>query len=214
MRSNEDVLRKNAEYSNRFIQPIGESEISVEIRDILVNRKIKSVIDLGCGDGIFVYPLKKKFPKVDIVGVDISPRRIAGLKERFPNSRFYIRDVCDTKLKEEFDLVYSSQVIEHVSSDKEMVEEMSRLLKSKGVLFCSSVIKKKFAVYKYKCNGKFALDPTHVREYKNQKEFLDLFRKDFKLLKSWKVPVTRGLLGIQVRIPGYSLVYGIWEKRK
>ena len=76
-----------------------------------------------------------------------------------------------------------------------------------------SVIKNPFSIYKYRNKGKFVLDPTHEREYGNQKEFLDLFKKDFKLIKSWIIPVKRRFLSFEIKIPGYYLVYGIWKKR-
>ena len=214
MRNRKDILEGNKRYSDKFVQPIGKSKISLEIKDVLIKNKVKSLIDLGCGDGGFVRAVRQELPEVKLTGVDISPRRIKGLKKLFSKYKFYVGDVCDTGIKNKFDFVHSSQVIEHVPSDVEMVEEMARLLKNNGIMFCSSVIKKPFAVYKYKCNGKFALDPTHVREYRNQEEFLNLFRKDFRLIKSWVIPVSRKIFGLQVRIPGYYLVYGIWRKRK
>lgn len=207
------VLEKNIEYSNKFIQPIRNSEVSAEIKNVLLCGKIRLIIDLGCGDGVFIHAVKKEFPEINITGIDISPRRIAGLKKKFTKDKFYIKDVCDTKLKEKFDFVHSSQVIEHVSSDKEMIKEMSRLLKKNGVLFCSSVIKKPWAIYKYRNNGKFVLDPTHVKEYRNKKEFLDLFKKDFKLISYSVNQTSRRKFGVLFKIPGFYEISGLWSKR-
>ncbi len=208
------ALEKNKEYSEKYIQKIDNPSIPFYLKEILKSKKINSFMDLGCGDGILIHAIKKEFPQIKVVGIDISKRRIDGLKKKFTKDKFYCMNVCDTKLKNKFDFVHSSQVIEHVSSDKEMVKEISRLIKTDGILFCSSVIKKSWAIYQYRNNGKFVLDPTHEREYKNQKEFLDLFKEDFKLIKSWIVPVRRRVLGISIKIPGYYLIFGIWKKRK
>lgn len=208
------ALEKNIEYSDKFIQEIKRLEVPSEIRGILESGKIKSLIDLGCGDGALIRAIRKEFPKIELTGVDISPRRISGLKKDLPEDDFHCADVCDTKIKKKFDFVHSSQVIEHVSSDLEMVKEMDRLLDNRGYLFVSSVIKKPFSIYKYRNSGKFVLDPTHEREYKNHREFLDLFKANFKLIKSWVIPVKRDIFGITVRIPGFYLVYGMWQKRK
>ena len=113
-----------------------------------------------------------------------------------------------------FDFIYSSQVIEHLEDDKKMIKEFSRLLKSKKFFYVSSVIKRPFTIYKYRNNGRFVLDPTHEREYSNEKEFLDLFKEDFKLIKYSLLPVKRSIFGIQVKIPGYWLIEGTWQKRK
>jgi 2-polyprenyl-3-methyl-5-hydroxy-6-metoxy-1,4-benzoquinol methylase len=207
------ALEKNKEYSDKFIQLTNNSKVPEEIEKIILNEKIKSIIDLGCGDGILIHSIKKEFPKIKISGVDISPRRINGLKEKFPKDNFYVKDVCDTKLKNKFDFVHSSQVIEHVVEDKRLVVEMSRLLKKGGILFCSSVIKKPWAIYKYRNNGKFVLDPTHEKEYRNSKEFLDLFKKNFKLITYSVGQTRRKKFGLNFKIPGFYEMSGIWRKR-
>jgi len=208
------ALQKSLEYAEKFIQPIGNSRVPEYIRKIINEERISSIIDLGCGDGILIYELKREFPKIKITGIDISPRRIKGLKKRFPKEKFYCRDVCNTKIKDKFNMVHCSQVIEHVENDRELISEMKKLLKKNGILVVSSVIKRSFAIYKYWNKGKFVLDPSHEREYKNQKEFLNLFKEDFILIKSWVVPVKRRFILSEIKIPGYYLVYGIWKKRK
>jgi len=205
------AIEKNREYSEKFIQKIENPEVSNRIRSILSRNKVESFVDLGCGDGMLIHALKKEYPKIKVVGVDISQRRVSGLAKKFPKDNFYVKDVCDTKLKQKFDFVHSSQVIEHVSSDKKMVEEMSRLLKKDGVLFCSSVMKKPWAIYQYRNNGKFVLDPTHEKEYQNLREFVSLFKDDFKLIECWRTSVYRRFFGMLLRIPGFYHVYGVWK---
>ena len=208
-----NTIDKNIKYSEKFIQPIINPKVPKEIEKILKKEKINSIIDLGCGDGILIHAIKNKYPKIKITGVDISPRRINGLKKKFKKDKFYCKDVCDTKIKSKFDFVHSSQVIEHVESDNKMVEEMSRLLKKNGILYCSSVIKKPWAIYQYRNNGKFVLDPTHEKEYKNVKEFLDLFQKDFKLISYLISQTKRKKFGLLFKIPGFYEISGIWRKR-
>ncbi len=207
------ALEKNKEYSEKYIQKIINPQIPKEINKILKTKKIKSFIDLGCGDGILIHALKKEYPKLKIVGIDISKRRIGSLKKKFPKDKFYCRNVCYTKIKEKFDFVHSSQVLEHVEKDYEMVIEMKRLLKNNGILFVSSVIKKPWAIYKYRNNGKFTLDPTHEKEYKNKEEFLDLFKKDFKLINLNVSKTIRKKFGFTFHIPGFFEIHGFWEKR-
>ena len=211
--SKNSVLEKNREYSDGYIQGVENPVVPKKISKILVKNKVKTFIDLGCGDGALIYATKKEFPAIKIVGVDISPRRIGGLKKNLPSEKFYVRDVCDTKLKGGFDFVHSGQVIEHVEDDKKMVDEMYRLLKDGGILYVSSVIKKPWAIYQYRNKGKFVLDPTHEREYRNREEFLDLFKTKFELIKCNIYPVRMPKFGLSIRIPGYYIVEGIWRKR-
>lgn len=208
------ILERNKQYSEKFVQPKDNIDIPKEIKKILKKEKVSSFLDMGCGDGILVCAIKKNFPKIRVCGIDISPRRINSLKTLFPKDNFYCKDVCNINLNKKFDFIHSSQVIEHVPSDKKMVKEIKKLLKKNGVLYLSSVIKNSFAIYKYRNKGRFVLDPTHEREYKDISSFLKLFEKDFNLIKYWTIPVKRKILGIQIRIPGYSLIYGIFKFKK
>lgn len=207
------VLEKNKEYSEKFVQPRGNGNVPIYIKKIIKENKINNFMDLGCGEGIIIRAIKKNFPKIKITGIDISPRRINNLKKEFPEEEFYCVDVCKTKLNKKYDFVHSSQVIEHVEDDKEMIKEIGRILSDKGILFVSSVVKTGPMIYKYQNKGKFVLDPTHEREYKNVEEFLSLFKDKFKLTKYWTTPVSRKFFGRSIKIPRYFLVYGIWRKR-
>ena len=206
----DSALKRNKEYSDRHIQNIGSWEIPSMVRHLVFSSK--NILDLGCGDGGTVSGIIRKYPSKKVTGVDISPRRIDSLKERFPKKRFICGDVCSTKLKDNsFDLIISTQVIEHVEDDKKMVREMHRLLKKGGFLYISSVIKKPWAIYKYRNKGKFVLDPTHEREYSSKEEFLNLFLKKFRLLKVIISQVRRKKI-ISFNVPGYYIIDSLWKK--
>ena len=209
------ALETNKEYSDSYVQKIDEGSIPKIVKEILErDDSVKDIIDLGCGYGGFINSIKTFDYSKKVTGIDISPKRIEFLKSKFPKDEFYVADVCDTKIKKKFDLVYSSQVIEHVEDDKKMTTEISRLAKEKGYVYVSSVIKKPFSIYKYRNRfGKFCLDPTHEREYKNLKEFLDLFKENFKLINYNIFPVKRKFFGFEIKIPGYYIVEGLWKIR-
>ena len=158
------AIEKNIEYSDKYKQKITDTEIPKMIQEIVNNKKIIKIIDLGCGDGGLISSIDKKRKDKKIWGVDISPRRISYLKKKFNKYKFFCKDVCSTDLKENFfDLIISTQVIEHVGNDEKLVKEMYKILKKNGYLYVSSVIKKPFAIYRYRNKGKFVLDPTHER---------------------------------------------------
>lgn len=209
-------IDKNRKYSEEHIQRVDvNAPINPFIEEILFKDKVRVVADFGCGEGVTVIPIDKKFPDKKIIGLDISPRRIDGVKKVLPKHKFFVSDVSKTNLKSKsVDFIISTQVIEHVPDDKIMASEMGRVLRNKGYLFVSSVIKKPFALYKYRNNGCFVLDPTHEREYLNKEQFFDIFKKDFKLIKWNVVPVKRSLFGLNIKIPGFYLAEGLWQKRR
>ena len=146
------------------------------------NSRDFSVVDLGCGDGSLLFSLQKRglFSNAEkIVGVDLSPERIKNLRENVKNVIGIASDACNVKELENevFDVVISSQLIEHLPNDIDLLQEIRRLLKRDGVAYISSVIKKRYGFYIYRSKRGFRLDPTHVREYSSKEVFLNLLER-------------------------------------
>lgn len=84
--------------------------------------KVKNIVDIGCGDGTISNQLKKNF---NLVAVDRSLTALKFVKSTKINSS---ADYLPFK-KNSFDLVFSSEMIEHLP-DKiftEVIEEMKRI---------------------------------------------------------------------------------------
>ena len=151
------------------------------------NVKWNSYIDLGCGDGSLLYALNNKgfFDGKSVYAVDLSELRINKVKKINKNFICYISDTCDLKNIEDgsIDFVTTTQVIEHVEDDEAMIKEIRRILNSNGIVYISTVFKKRYAWYFYRCNGKWTLDPTHVREYTKDSQLADIIRNNgFKIV--------------------------------
>ena len=70
-----------------------------------------------------------------------------------------------------------------------------RFVSKEGLFYLSTVFKRRYAWYFYRCNGRWVLDPTHLREYTDTHQLLDRIRKhNFKVLEDKKTlywfPVT------------------------
>jgi hypothetical protein len=88
-----------------------------------------------------------------------------------------------------------------------------KLTKPSGFIYISSVIKKPWAVYKYRNKGKFVLDPTHEREYKDKEEFSSLF-SGLKIINLNVFPVSRKLGFLELKIPGYCIIEILAKKEQ
>jgi len=190
--------------------------------------------DLGCGDGALLSALNNRgyFEGKSVYAVDLSDSRMETVKEINEDINCVVADVCDTKIAEgSVDFLISTQVIEHVESDDDMVKEMRRLLCDGGVLYLTTVHKKRYGWYFYRCNGKWTLDPTHLREYTEDSQLLDILREhDFEVIETKKTldgrPIVDSILrriraprrsynnrflkplrSLKIPIPGYY----IWE---
>ncbi len=151
-------LKKNICSCNRD----GKTECDINLTDILNNIKIgpnaqrdtprleakiiknqvgerKKVLDLGCGEGPFVDLISKNNY---VVGLDQCPKRLFLNEETAidkgysllaisSNHQFPFRDG-------EFDIVLSTEVIEHILDTKNFIEEIRRVLKENGKLILST----------------------------------------------------------------------------
>lgn len=151
-----------------------------------------TVADLGCGEGVLLNSLHDLgyFVGKSVFAVDESCDRLEQVKN--VNDEFIClpEDACRTSIKSSsIDLVISTQVIEHVPDDNAMVKEIYRILSPGGTAYINTIFKKWYGWYFYRCNGKWTIDPTHVREYSSDEELLGLF-----LPNGLKVEMTRKVL--------------------
>ncbi|MCJ7792569.1 MAG: class I SAM-dependent methyltransferase [Candidatus Marinimicrobia bacterium] len=151
----------------------------------------ESYSDLGCGDGSLLYALNKKgyFNNKVVYAIDLSKNRISLVKKINKDFRCFVDNACNIRnIKDNsIDFLVSTQVIEHVPSDNDMIKEISRVLSKNGIVYLSTVFKKWYGWYFNRCNGKWTLDPTHVREYTQDNQLLDVFRNyGFKIVKNKK----------------------------
>ncbi len=72
----------------------------------------KSIIDFGCGEGLFLRNIYKNIKHKDLVGVDIFiPKNLRESK----NIRFISSSIINFKTKKKFDVAFSDNVMEHLS---------------------------------------------------------------------------------------------------
>ncbi|MBI4187367.1 MAG: class I SAM-dependent methyltransferase [Chloroflexi bacterium] len=98
-----------------------------------------TIVDVGCGPGYLVAAVAKSFPRLHIIGVDISEEMIQqaarnvsslGLGERV---EFRQRDVKQMPFEDNsVDFVVSTLSLHHWSESKESLEEIHRVLKPEG----------------------------------------------------------------------------------
>lgn len=109
------------------------------LKKLKVN-KDSQILDAGCGSGYIVGGLSKEEYK-DLWGFDFSNSGIALAKKEFPNiaNRFEIHDVYKKELpvkfpKNEYDIVLSSEVIEHLYDPNSYLTNINCWLKKGGHL--------------------------------------------------------------------------------
>jgi 2-polyprenyl-3-methyl-5-hydroxy-6-metoxy-1,4-benzoquinol methylase len=107
---------------------------------IISSLQVKRICDLGCGNGYLAGRLAEL--GYDLVGVDASATGIAIAQQNHSKPRF-VNALIDAGLSErtglgDFDLVISSDVIEHLYRPEDLLECALSLLKSKGQILVST----------------------------------------------------------------------------
>ena len=181
-------------------------DIPALLLNFLDNNQWSSCLDLGCGDGALLHAMNNNgyFAGKSVHAVDWSPSRLDLVRQINEDIVCLQSDVCDTQLPSgSIDLLISTQVIEHVPSDADMVREMRRVLAPQGTAYLSTVFKKWYGWYFYRCNGKWTLDPTHLREYNQDDQLLNIFREcGFEILATKKSLDGRPLMDAVLRRVG------------
>jgi 2-polyprenyl-3-methyl-5-hydroxy-6-metoxy-1,4-benzoquinol methylase len=140
MTDNIDLSRKY--YDERFgslDQKLNEEEtirwktISKTINGLNLGKNLK-IADFGCGRGWLSGKLSE-FGSV--TGFDLSDKAIENAKSNFPDLKFECLDASASipeKFKDHFDLVVSSEVLEHITKQKKYIQNLSSLLRKNGKL--------------------------------------------------------------------------------
>ena len=102
------------------------------------------VVDFGCGDGVLLHKLAKRLGSThfEYYGIDLSKEALEIAKQRLPRASFGQMGVYDSGFENSFfDIVISSDVIEHVNFPNKMVEEMHRVSKDNAIIIIGTPIK-------------------------------------------------------------------------
>jgi len=140
-----------------------------------LSKDMESLVDLGAGDGALLIGMKT-MGLIDnfktICAVDLSEKRCERLSQ-IDGLDVFCGDVTSVPELDDdkYDFVVCTQVIEHVDQYK-LLDEIKRILKPDGKLYIASLIKKRYGFWYYKTKeGKWGMDPTHLREYASKEEF-------------------------------------------
>ena len=121
-----NLLRKNSAVLDHNLHQIFAEKVD----------KTKSILDLGCGYGSFLYFLQSK-KYINVTGVDISTQEISICKTLFKSYNFEQEDILDfvSRTNKRFDVVYLSHVIEHIKKENLFVflDGVKRILNEGGI---------------------------------------------------------------------------------
>lgn len=108
------------------------------MKKIAETEKVKSIVDIGCGDGRFTRELRKCFPDTRLLGIDYSERSIhfAQLMNLDVGIDFLCANILNDSLPDRFDAATLMEVYEHIEPDlsDQFLQGIHRLLAEDGLL--------------------------------------------------------------------------------
>lgn len=140
--------------------------------------KNKSVLDIGCGEG--VVDLLISDIALNVIGIDVDKKVVERANSNFSGENLKFINMSGEKLSfadSTFDVVIAAQSIEHVQNDEFFVSEINRVLKKNGRFICTTPNKDSLVPPGEKVYDS-PVYPFHVREYKPE-SFFSLLGKFF-----------------------------------
>jgi len=107
------------------------------VMDTVTRLPFESVLDVGCGDGRFLFELRRRCSAKRLVGLDYSRRAIAYAKAMAPDVEWICGDIRDSEVLDGcFDVVTLVETLEHIKPPEllDFLEGVERRLADDGAL--------------------------------------------------------------------------------
>ena len=159
-----------------------------------MNKDVRRVLDIGCGVGTISFYLANK--GLHVTGIDVSKNAIDNCKQTAANlclknkTEFILGTLEKINFNKKFDLVICSEVIEHISDDKNFLKIIHKVTRKGGILILSTP-SINAPLYKLGFSRQFDKRVGHLRRYERN-DIEKLVKSAGFLIKELKL--TEGIL--------------------
>ncbi len=118
-------------------------ELSFPVKNPLpfLDMEGNNILDIGCGSGLDIYLIKKKFPDKNIIGIDISLPLL--LEAKKINKELVCSEALELSFKDGiFSTVIMNGVFNLIRDKEKLLIEINRVLCNGGTLFIADIYKK------------------------------------------------------------------------
>lgn len=166
-------------------------QIADVIRD--KNLKIETICDIGAGHGIFLEEIGRALPNVKLFAIEPDPNSAKICREKGIETLEQVSENAG-EWKNKFDMVISSEVIEHVFNVSLFVGSLGALLKPNGVALITGLGYEGFDILTLQEKSN-SISPPHHLNFLSYEGFQQTFKAhDFKTVDVW----TPGKLDVDI----------------
>jgi len=134
------ILLNRYQYDDLLIRssdPYANTKYEI-ILDWLQRKKIKNVLNAGCGSGDFSFLLSQNNYLVDSFDIDTDYIDLAKKKAKklglHKRCSFLVSDIKSFSKRKKYDMVVANDVLEHIDNDKDAINDLGDLVKCGGIL--------------------------------------------------------------------------------
>lgn len=134
------ILQPSRDLLLRLLGNVGDMSLKRRASKILEGLDLKAgdkILDVGCGDGFFLYLISALPIKLTLVGLDHDKRILTIARKNLANRRLRLvyGDAAAMPFAENsFNQAIMTEVLEHVKNEKKALSEVYRILKPNGKL--------------------------------------------------------------------------------
>lgn len=170
MQQNQWYMGDQIEWSNLpEIKPIYDDRKNFLAKILAKKQKSKKnikVLDCGCGDGYWT-SIFTQIEGLEVTAIDYNDLRLERAQKNAPKAKFIISDIqtLSEKTADKFDLIWFSQVIEHIEDDVSILKAFHNVLAEDGTLVVGTTNEGCFLYEKYQERTNYRKDSDHVHFY-------------------------------------------------
>lgn len=133
-------LQQSRDLLNKLLGNVGDMSLKRRASKILEGLDLKvgdKVLDVGCGDGFFLYLISTLPIKLSLVGFDNDKKILTIARKNLAHKRLRLVNGDATAMpfaENSFNQVIMTEVLEHVQNERKSVSEVYRVLKPNGIL--------------------------------------------------------------------------------
>jgi SAM-dependent methyltransferase len=135
--------------------------------------KPRTLVDVGCGEGVISHYVNKRNPRATLIGVDVSSQALSIARELTRGSaNLILADACHLPLRRA-DTVMAVELLEHLPNPKVAVDEMARVADHMLITVPHTALFRLVNLLSLKNVRNLGDDPDHKGAY-NQKKLKGL----------------------------------------